>query len=143
MTTSHAFDPDGTPVGAPGFPAPTDQAFQATRWAELIGPRAIEEIRTLSPLSHTNSGWVGAYLHLARGARAAGKEFDAVVYERAAQFLMPGDDPRQLPIRERFVELMRQRFDLSPVRVPCDGAALPAYDLPARGLGAGGSWPGT
>lgn len=137
MATSHAFDLDATPVGTPGLPVPTDQAFQAARWAELIGPQAIEEIRALSPLPHTNAGWIGAYLHLARGARAAGREFDAVVYERAAQFFMPGDDPRRLPIRERFVEFMRQRFELSPARVRCGGAVLPAYDLPARGLGAG------
>ena len=137
MSTSHAFDLDAPPLGARALPAATDHAFQALRWAELIGPHAIDEISALTPLPHTNAGWAGAYLHLARGARTAGRDFDAVVYERAAQFFMSGDDPRRSPIRERFVDFMRHRFGLYPVGVPCDGAVLAAYDLPARGLGPG------
>ncbi|SHE24338.1 alpha/beta fold hydrolase [Actinomyces glycerinitolerans] len=135
MNTSHAFDLDAPPLGAHALPSETDQAFQALRWAELIGPHAIDEISALSPLPRTNAGWVGAYLHLARGARTAGRDFDAVVYERAAQFFMSGGDPRRFPIRERFVDFMRQRFSLDPVDIPCDGAVLPAYDLPALRLG--------
>lgn len=137
MHTSYAFDLDAEPLGAPELPVSTDQAFQALRWAELIGPHAIEEIRALSPMPRTHAGWVEAYLHLARGARSADRKFDAAVYERAAQFFMAGDDPRRLPIRERFVDFMRQRFSLYPVNVSRDGAVVPAYDLPAQGLAPG------
>lgn len=109
-----------------------DHSFQANRWAEMIGPHALEEIGALTPVPHTNAGWVGAYLHLSRRAAAQARPYDAAVYERAAEFFMTDDDPRRAPARRHFVQVMREAFDVKPILVPFDSAHLPAYDVPAH-----------
>ena len=129
----HVFDLDAPAQGLHHLSDTSDHSFQANRWAELIGPHALDEIRALAPTPHSNAGWVSAYLLLSRQAASQGRCYDAAVYERAAEFFMTDDDPRRASARAHFVEAMREIFDVQPALVPFKGAHLPAYDLPAEG----------
>lgn len=124
------------PFGYHQFHRDVSLNFECNRWAELIGPEAIGEVAQLAARANTYPEWIDGYLGLAEQARAAGRPFEAGIYDRAAEFFMTADDPRRSGARARFLQTMRATYDVAPEYIPFGTGALPAYDLrPQRQIG--------
>ncbi|MCW2651546.1 MAG: hypothetical protein QOE41_1383 [Mycobacterium sp.] len=111
--------------------------FQLNRFAEWVGPSALDEVRTAAAGITSYDDWISTFLGLAGTARASGRVMAGAYYDRAADFFMTTEDPRREPARARFLHDMRELYQLQPVPVDYGHTTLPAYDLqpadPPRG----------
>ena len=147
--------PSSSPAGAPaamdlwappiGFHHFSDEAtinFQCNRWAELIGPRAVDELGSACGRRASQAQWIDALLDLAASARAQDRAVDAAFYERGAEFLLGAADPRRPALRQGFVKTMREAYRVEPTMVPYGSGYLPAYEmLPSTPGGSGSGEP--
>lgn len=102
--------------------------FQLNRFLQWIGPTGLDEIRAAGSRIRTYADWIEEFLGLADTARADGRPLAAAYYDRAAEFFMTTSDPRRSAARARFVTAMQELYDLRPVLVSFEEAALPAYE---------------
>ncbi len=130
-TSAPRIDYSGTnpPFGHHQFHRDVGLNFECNRWAEWIGPEAIDEVAQVAARANTYPEWIDGYLELAEQARAAGRSFAAAYYDRAAEFFMTAGDPRRAAARSRFLDTMRSTYDVAPEYIPFGTGALPAYDL--------------
>jgi pimeloyl-ACP methyl ester carboxylesterase len=137
-TSAPRIDYTGTtaPFGYRQFHRDVGINFECNRWAEWIGPSAIDEVARLAAHANSYPEWISGFLGLAEQARAADRIFAAAYYDRAAEFFMTVDDPRRGAARGRFLQTMRALYDVAPEHIPFGSGALPAYDLrPQRQVG--------
>jgi pimeloyl-ACP methyl ester carboxylesterase len=103
--------------------------FQCNRWLEWIGPEAFQAIADTAREAHGYPEWIDGFLALADKTRQDGRALAGAYYDRAAEFFMTPDDPRKAPARARFVECLRDVYEVSPDRVAYESGWLPTYDL--------------
>ena len=118
-----------TPFGYRRFHHDVGLNFECNRWAEAIGPEAIDDVTRLAARATTYPEWIDGYLALADQARAAGNEYAAAIYDRAGEFFMTVGDPRGPGARNRYLQTMRSTYGVEPEYIPFGSGALPAYDL--------------
>jgi pimeloyl-ACP methyl ester carboxylesterase len=124
------------PFGYRHFHPDVGMNFECNRWAEWIGPSAIDEVAKVAAHADSYPEWISGFLELAEQARADDRIFAAAYYDRAAEFFMTVDDPRRDAARRRFLQTMRAIYDVAPEHIPFGSGALPAYDLrPQRQIG--------
>lgn len=84
--------------------------------------------------------WKPEMVRLADSAAADGRTLNASIYCRSAEFYtLPGDPDREL-LYDRFRELFAEAFrgdEMERVRIPYDGAYLPAIRLAPKGARRG------
>ncbi|WP_433757682.1 alpha/beta fold hydrolase [Nocardia sp. CA-135398] len=129
--------PTSAPVGYRRLHPDRGMEFQFNRFLQWIGPDALAEIRAAAERINSYSDWITVFLELAQQARAEGRVLPAAYYDRAAEFFMPVDDPRRAPARRRFVDAMRDLYQLYPVDVSYGASALPTYEVRPEGLSHG------
>ena len=118
-----------SPFGYRRFHPDLGLNYECNRWAEAIGPEAIDEVTQLAARATTYPEWIDGYLALADQARAAGREYAAAIYDRAGEFFMAVGDPRGPGARRRYLQTMRSTYGVAPEYIPFGAGALPAYDL--------------
>ncbi len=123
------FDLTAPAVGYHHFTDIAEINFQCNRWIQTIGPAGVADLRSLGASRRTNAQWSDALLGLADDVRSQGRHLDAAYYERGAEFFMPPEDPRKLPLRRGFVVTLREAYGVEPVLVPYQGGSLPCLDL--------------
>ena len=109
--------------------------FQINRYFGLAGDVSmLDEMRTVAPRITTYADWHREFMALEQQALAKGQVLKAAYYLRSAEFFLSADDPQRRPMREKFVQLMRDQFGVKARdqhRVPyADGTVLgflPAY----------------
>lgn len=112
--------------------------FQVNRWLAWMTPAALPDVTEIASRVHAYADFTRDFLQLGDRYAAKGRQLDAALCYRAAEFfLLPGDD-RRAPARGRFLELIRSAYGVGPeylATVPYDGAVLPAYRFgnPSRG----------
>ncbi len=123
------FDLSAPAVGYHHFTDSAEINFQCNRWIQALGPAGVADLRSLGASLRTNAQWSDALLGLADDVRRQGRAPDAAYYERGAEFFMPPEDPRKLPLRRSFVATLREAHGVEPVLVPYEGGFLPCLDL--------------
>ena len=118
-----------SPFGYRWFHPDLGLNYECNRWAEAIGPEAIDEVTQPAARATTYPEWIDGYLALADQARAAGREYAAAIYDRAGEFFMAVGDPRGPGARRRYLQTMRSTYGVAPEYIPFGAGALPAYDL--------------
>jgi pimeloyl-ACP methyl ester carboxylesterase len=103
--------------------------FQCNRWLEWIGPQSYSDIAETARGAHSYPEWIDGFLALAEKTRQDDNALAGAYYDRAAEFFMAPDDRRKAPARARFVETMRDLYEVRPERVPYENGWLPTYDL--------------
>ncbi len=130
------------PVGHYELHPDANMNFQMNRCAVLSGDLStIDEMKKISSRIRNNADWIREFRALGDSTYAAGAKLKAAYYWRAAEFLMNADDPKRRELRERFVRIVRESYDISDSdidRVPYPQAGPTAY-LPSLRFGKGGS----
>jgi pimeloyl-ACP methyl ester carboxylesterase len=112
--------------------------FQLNRWLSWMTPQAVTDVAAIAPRIHGYADFTSAFLELGDRLLAEGRRLDAAFCYRAVEFfLMPGDE-RKAPARQRFLELVRDVYQIGPANmasVPYEGGNLPAYRFGAPGRG--------
>lgn len=87
--------------------------FQLNRWISYLGEDSLEEIRKVAPELTDFSNYRNVFIKLAEEAEAKGKKLNAAYYYRSAEFFMWADDPQKQPARRKFLQLVREHYNLS------------------------------
>lgn len=110
--------------------------YQLNRFLTYVGEEELDKFRTAAKKVATYEEWKHEFLALAEKALAKGDKIRAGYYFRAAEFFMWREDPDKRPIRSKFLELVREGYNIKPEQrhlIPyTDGdlkGYLPAYDL--------------
>ena len=112
--------------------------FQLNRWLAWMTPQALSDVTTTAAQVHGYAQFSTAFLELADRLFAAGRQLDAALCYRAAEFFLAPGDGRRANARRRFVELIRGVYGIRAediIAVPYPGGVLPAYRFgsPHRG----------
>ena len=134
----------GLPIGYHTIHPDVGLNFQMNRFFGLVGDVSmLDEMRTVAPRITTYADWRRKFAALAQQALAKAQMLKAAYYLRSAEFFLPAGDPQRKPMREKFVQLVRDHCGVNASdlhRVPyADGPVrgfLPAYRFtPARPKG--------
>src|SRR5271165_1929529 len=100
------------PIGFRRFHPDVSINFQCNRWVQWIGPSAIDEVAEMASRANTYPEVIDGFLALAERARAADRALAGAYYDRAAEFFITSTDPRRPAARARFLEAMRNIYDV-------------------------------
>ncbi len=103
--------------------------FQLNRWLSWMTPQALQDVAAIALHIHGYADFTSAFLELGDRLLAEGRRLDAASCYRAPEFfLVPGDE-RKAPARRRFLELIREVYQVGPPAhgLPYEGGSLPAY----------------
>lgn len=130
-------DLDEPGVGYHSFHPDLSLNFQCNRWLQWIGTDAFDDIAAVANAATSYPDWIDEFLAAAERVGAEGRGLASAYFDRAAEFFMNPDDPRKATTRARFVGAMQRLYEVTPDRVPFEGAWLPAYDLAPVGPPSG------
>lgn len=105
--------------------------YQFNRWIQWLGDAiALEEMQTVAPKIKTYTDLRHEFLLLSEQALQQDRPLAAAYYLRTAEFFVWSDDPQKHPMRDRFIQLMRQCYsirDNEQHQIPYETGFLPAY----------------
>lgn len=105
--------------------------FQLNRWVQWLGDAsALKDMQTVAPKIKTYTDLRHEFLLLSEQALQQNRPLASAYYLRTAEFFVWADDPQKHPMRDRFVQLMRQCYDISEdeqYQIPYQTGFLPAY----------------
>lgn len=105
--------------------------FQFNRWVQWLGDAtALEEMQTVAPKIKTYADLRHEFLLLSEQALQQNRPLAAAYYLRTAEFFVWADDPQKHPMRDHFVQLMRQCYDINEneqYQIAYQTGFLPAY----------------
>ena len=125
----------GPPIGYHFIHPDVSLNFQMNRYFGLAGDVSmLDEMRAVASRITTYADWHREFAALEQQALAKGQVLKAAYDLRSGEFFLPAGDPQRRPMREKFVQLMRDQFGVNAGnqhRVPyADGPVrgfLPAY----------------
>ena len=121
----------GPPIGYHAIHPDVSLNFQMNRWFGLVGDVSmLDEMRTVAPRITTYADWHREFAALAHLALAKGQMLKAAGYLRSAEFFLPAGDPQRKPMREKFVQLVRDHYGVNAG----DQHRVPYADGPVRGF---------
>ncbi|MDQ2904995.1 MAG: hypothetical protein M3Y81_15765 [Chloroflexota bacterium] len=137
MKTQNSF-----PVGYHQLHQDVSLNFQMNCFYTWVGDESmLDEMRAVAPRIHGYADYTREFLALAEKALTEGQRLKGAYYLRAAESFLFPDDPAKRPMRERFVQLLLEHYDVRErdhASIPYDTGALSAYHfLPAFSTGAG------
>src|ERR1700689_1339917 len=110
--------------------------FQLNRFYGWVGDDSmLTEMReALAGVHDVNDYPMFTKIILDLGEKALGRHevLKGAYYLRLAEFFLPSSDPRTLPTRQRFADLLLDHFQIAPSahsRIPFETGWLPAYRL--------------
>src|SRR5271165_4060692 len=107
--------------------------FQMNRFYGWVGDDSMAtEMHEAATGVHDYPTFTRIFLDLAEKALALHKTLKGAYYLRLAEFFLFTKDPRKLPTRQRFVELILDHFQIPSSaysRIPYESGWLPAYRL--------------
>jgi pimeloyl-ACP methyl ester carboxylesterase len=113
--------------------------FQMNRWINYLGAEALEDMQGIAPRLTDLPSYRREFLALAEKALAQGRDLHAAYYFRSAEFFMQENDPARLPARQKFMELILNKFQVPrdvqfkvPYRDNNTTGMLPAYRFPSE-----------
>ena len=114
--------------------------FQMNRFYGWVGDESmLTEMREAAAGVHDYPTFTEIFLDLGDKALARHETLKGAYYLRLAEFFLFTKDPRKLPTRQRFVDLVLDHFQIpssSYSRIPYESGWLPAYRLmPAQPKG--------
>jgi len=121
---------EGFPVGYYDDLHPNPQMNYEMNRFSTGGADMIEGMRSVSPRIHGLDDYTREFLALGEAALTRGEKLEGAYYIRGAEFSMFANDPRKEPTRRRFIQLMRDQFDIAEsdhFAVPYESSALSAY----------------
>lgn len=86
--------------------------FQLNRWISYLGMDALDELKKITPKLNDFKNYKDVFLKLAQESEEKGKRLNAAYYYRSAEFFMWADDPQKQPVRKRFLQLVREHYNL-------------------------------
>lgn len=104
--------------------------FQLNRFLAYVGESELNKLRKVARRVIDYSDWKKEFLALAENALAKGKKIRAGYYFRAAEFFMWRDDPDKKPTREKFLELVREGYNITDEQrhlVPYEDGKMKGY----------------
>jgi hypothetical protein len=86
--------------------------FQLNRFWNWVGEdRMLAQLRDAATRIVTYQDWTRELLALGEQALAEARPLPAAYLFRMAEFFMAAEDPRKRPLRQRFLELVRQEHE--------------------------------
>ncbi|KAB8332223.1 alpha/beta hydrolase [Scytonema tolypothrichoides VB-61278] len=105
--------------------------FQLNRWVQWLGDAsALKDMQTVAPKIKTYTDLRHEFLLLSEQALQQNRSLAAAYYLRTAEFFVWADDPQKHPMRDNFVQLMRQCYGITEdeqYQIPYQTGFLPAY----------------
>lgn len=105
--------------------------FQFNRWIQWLGDAtALEEMQTVAPKIKTYADLRHEFSLLSEQALQQDRPLAAAYYLRTAEFFVWANDPQKHPMRDKFVQLMRQCYGITKdeqYQIPYQTGFLPAY----------------
>jgi len=138
MPAGLSFDPLARPLGYRWLHPDVGLNFQLNRWLAWMTPQSADDVAELAAQVETYDDWTRLFLALAERMDAAGRNLDAALCLRAAEFFLLPGDRRRSAARRGFLDRIRSEYGIGPharIAVPFGGAMLPAYVFgePRRG----------
>jgi alpha-beta hydrolase superfamily lysophospholipase len=105
--------------------------FQLNRFWNWVGEdRMLAQLRDAANRIVSYDDWTRELLALGEQAMAEARPLPAAYFFRAAEFFVAAEDPRQRPLRQRFIELVRQEHQVGDEAhhvIPYEQGQLSAY----------------
>jgi pimeloyl-ACP methyl ester carboxylesterase len=105
--------------------------FQFNRWVQWLGnATALADMQTVAPKIKTYTDLRHEFLLLSEQALQQNRPLAAAYYLRTAEFFVWADDPQKRPMRDRFIQLLRQCYGIKEndySQIPYQTGFLPAY----------------
>jgi hypothetical protein len=105
--------------------------FQLNRFYNWVGdPQMLVEIQAVAPGIAGYAALTQTFLDLAEQALSQGHTLKGAYYLRMAEFFLPATDARKQSIRQRFVHLVLEHYQVPPAshrRIPYESRWLSAY----------------
>jgi hypothetical protein len=116
---------------------------QLNRWLSWMTPQAVTDVAAIAPRIHGYADFTSAFLELGERLLAAGRRLDAAFCYRAAEFVLVPGDERKAPARQRFLELVRDVYQIGPERMAtCQTKEATCLHIASAPL-AGEPWSGS
>jgi pimeloyl-ACP methyl ester carboxylesterase len=105
--------------------------FQFNRWVQWLGDAAsLQDMQTVAPKIKTYTDLRYEFLLLKEQALQQNRPLAAAYYLRTAEFFVWADDPQKQPMRDQFIQQIRQCYDIDKneyYQIPYQTGFLPAY----------------
>ncbi|GAB4370832.1 MAG: alpha/beta hydrolase [Elainellaceae cyanobacterium] len=105
--------------------------FQFNRWIQWLGEGSVlEDMRTVAPKIKTYEDLRNEFLSLSQQALRQGQILTSAYYLRTVEFFVWPDDPQKRPMRDRFIQVMRECYNIAEneyCQIPYQTGFLPAY----------------